>query len=59
MTKREEIVGSICDLSGYSPDEFDNYTIKEILETMTRDEIKQLNEYAGLNLKLSQSTWQN
>ncbi len=50
MSKREQIVNSLCDLKGYRPDDLDGYSIKEMLEPLTKKETKELREYSGIKV---------
>ncbi len=50
MTKRVQIINSLCDLHGYSPDDFEHDTTREIIGDLTAQEVEELNEYSGLSV---------
>ena len=45
MTKRESIINALCDLMGYSPDDFDDKSMTEIIEDLSEKESEQLYQY--------------
>ncbi len=42
---RDQVIASMCDLFGYSLDDFEHDTTVEIIEDMTEDQLKQFKAY--------------
>ena len=52
MNYRDQLINSLCDLKGYSTDDFTDKETLEIISDLTPQEHQELENYSGLKLSV-------